>query len=80
MTIYIDADGCPVVDITVGIAKHIGVECIIICDTSHVFTARKIRMSGTSLRFAPSERLKGSSKRTAEQDTMFEKMLREKLS
>lgn len=37
MIIFIDADGCPVVDITVGLAKQIGVECIIICDTSHVF-------------------------------------------
>jgi len=37
MTIFIDADGCPVVDITVKLAKQAGVECVIICDTSHVF-------------------------------------------
>jgi len=37
MRILIDADGCPVVDITVKIAKHYGIEGIIFCDTSHVF-------------------------------------------
>ena len=35
--ILIDADGCPVVDITVKIARQSGIECIILCDTSHVF-------------------------------------------
>ena len=35
MKIYIDADGCPVVDITVKTAKKYGVSCVIICDTSH---------------------------------------------
>jgi len=35
MKIFIDADGCPVVDITVRAAKRYGIECIIICDTSH---------------------------------------------
>jgi uncharacterized protein YaiI (UPF0178 family) len=137
MTVFIDADGCPVVDITVKLSKQAGVECVIICDTSHVFdkpgaktitvskgadsadfalvnmikkddivvtqdyglaamclargavpvsqdgmvytgdnigsllmlrhTAKKIRMSGG--------RLKGPSKRTAEQDNAFEKTL-----
>ena len=37
MTVYIDADGCPVVDITIKVAKQVVVDCIIICDTSHVF-------------------------------------------
>lgn len=37
MKIYIDADGCPVVDITVKLAKEYNVECIILCDTSHEF-------------------------------------------
>lgn len=37
MTIYIDADGCPVVDITVQLARRYQIECVIICDTSHVF-------------------------------------------
>ena len=35
MKIFIDADGCPVVDITVRIAKKNGIECTIICDTAH---------------------------------------------
>ena len=37
MTVFIDADGCPVVDITVKAVKQAGVRCIIICDTSHHF-------------------------------------------
>jgi len=37
MRILIDADGCPVVDIAVAIAKENKIECIILCDTSHVF-------------------------------------------
>lgn len=35
--ILIDADGCPVVDITVRTAKEYGRQCIIICDTAHYF-------------------------------------------
>lgn len=37
MKIYIDADGCPVVDITVCEAKKRNIETVIICDTSHEF-------------------------------------------
>jgi Uncharacterized protein conserved in bacteria len=37
MTILIDADGCPVVDITVKIAAEHKIDCVILCDTSHVF-------------------------------------------
>ena len=37
MKIFIDADGCPVVDITVRIAKAKSLECFIICDTAHEF-------------------------------------------
>ena len=37
MTVFIDADGCPVVDIAVRLAGKAGVECIIVCDTAHVF-------------------------------------------
>jgi uncharacterized protein len=37
MQILIDADGCPVVDLTIQIAKKHNVTCKIICDTSHVF-------------------------------------------
>lgn len=35
MKILIDADACPVVDITVGLAREFGKRCIIICDTAH---------------------------------------------
>lgn len=35
MRILIDADGCPVVDLTVRQAREQGIECIILCDTSH---------------------------------------------
>lgn len=37
MRILIDADGCPVVDKTIQIAKDHNVACILLCDTSHVF-------------------------------------------
>ena len=37
MTVLIDADGCPVVDITVRLAKKHRVPCVILCDTAHVF-------------------------------------------
>lgn len=37
MKILIDADGCPVVKISVSIAKEYNIECIIVCDTAHVF-------------------------------------------
>ena len=37
MKIYIDADGCPVVDITLQTAHRYDVQVIIICDTSHIF-------------------------------------------
>lgn len=37
MKILIDADGCPVVYLTVSVAKEYGVEAVIFCDTSHEF-------------------------------------------
>ena len=37
MTILIDADGCPVVDIAVRMASERSIPCVILCDTSHVF-------------------------------------------
>lgn len=37
MKLLIDADGCPVVDIAVRMAVRRKTECIIVCDTSHVF-------------------------------------------
>ena len=35
MRIFIDADGCPVVDIAVRTAVKHGIVCTIICDTAH---------------------------------------------
>ena len=35
MNILIDADGCPVVDLTLQIAKQFSIPVIILCDTSH---------------------------------------------
>ena len=43
MRIFIDADGCPVVDITVSVAAKNNVECIIICDTSHIINKEGTR-------------------------------------
>lgn len=37
MRVLIDGDGCPVVDITVSVARELKLECLILCDTSHVF-------------------------------------------
>ena len=48
MTILIDADGCPVVNITIELAKQHKTECVLLCDTSHVFErdgARTITIS-----------------------------------
>ena len=36
MRVFIDADGCPVVDITVSLSSEYGAEVIIITDTSHI--------------------------------------------
>lgn len=37
MRVLIDADGCPVVDITVKVCRSAGVECVLLCDTAHAF-------------------------------------------
>ena len=37
MKVFIDADGCPVIDITIKIAKENDIECILITDTAHIF-------------------------------------------
>ncbi len=37
MKILIDADGCPVVDLTLSLGKRYGIPCLILCDTSHEF-------------------------------------------
>ena len=43
MTVYIDADGCPVVNETIALCRSFGAECTIICDTSHIFNIEGIR-------------------------------------
>ena len=35
MQIFIDADGCPVTDLTIRLAKQYGVKCTVVCDTAH---------------------------------------------
>lgn len=40
MRILIDGDGCPVIDKAITIAASFAVECLILCDTSHVFTKK----------------------------------------
>ena len=35
--IVVDADGCPVVDEAIGLAKQFGIACLLLCDTSHRF-------------------------------------------
>ena len=43
MRILIDADGCPVVDLTIGLAREFCLECIILCDTAHYFNREGAR-------------------------------------
>jgi len=35
MTIWIDADACPVVGPAIAMAKRHGIECVLLCDTAH---------------------------------------------
>lgn len=44
MKIIIDADGCPVVDITIRVVEKHGTECVIVCDTSHIFSTEKAKV------------------------------------
>ncbi|MEG2139014.1 MAG: DUF188 domain-containing protein, partial [Oscillospiraceae bacterium] len=37
MRILVDADGCPVVDSTIALAAAHKIQCLLLCDTSHVF-------------------------------------------
>ncbi len=39
MKILIDADGCPVVERAVQAAKEFHLECIMVCDTSHIYNS-----------------------------------------
>jgi len=41
--LLIDADGCPVVDIAVRIARQHSIECLILCDTAHEFRKKGAR-------------------------------------
>ena len=36
MKVFVDADGCPVVDITVSVCNDREVECYLLCDTAHM--------------------------------------------
>lgn len=36
MKVLVDADACPVVDITIALCKEHGVDCLLLCDTAHV--------------------------------------------
>lgn len=42
--IYIDADGCPVVEETIELAQEFGLEAIIVCDTSHFFSFDHVKV------------------------------------
>lgn len=42
MKILIDADGCPVVDISIRVAKKFNIKAIIMCDTSHSFDKKDV--------------------------------------
>lgn len=48
MRILIDADGCPVVDLTLRIGGAHHTECLILCDTAHHFE----RQGATTLTFS----------------------------
>ena len=37
MTVLIDADGCPVTDITVRLCRKFHIPCTLLCDTAHEF-------------------------------------------
>ncbi len=38
MTVLIDADGCPVVDIAIRLCQENSVTCLLLCDTAHRFS------------------------------------------
>lgn len=41
--VLIDADGCPVVDSIIRLCGQYGAECVILCDTSHLFERKGAR-------------------------------------
>ena len=40
MTIYVDADACPVVSIVERIAEKYQIPCILLCDTNHILSSK----------------------------------------
>lgn len=44
MKILVDGDACPVIDQTIEIAKHYGIETVIFCDTAHCISRENIRV------------------------------------
>lgn len=44
MKLLIDADGCPVVELTIQLAEKYGVECVLLCDTAHVFDRKDVQV------------------------------------
>lgn len=43
MKILIDADACPVVDLTIKVAKEFGIEVLIFCDENHIIEKENIK-------------------------------------
>ena len=37
MNVLVDADGCPVVDLTISLCQKFRIPCFLLCDTSHEF-------------------------------------------
>lgn len=37
MTVFLDADGCPVVDEAIAVCRNYPVSCLLLCDTAHFF-------------------------------------------
>ena len=37
MKLLIDGDGCPVVDLAIQVARPYHIQCVLICDTAHIF-------------------------------------------
>ena len=35
MTVFVDADACPVVNIVVSVCRRTGTDCVLLCDTAH---------------------------------------------
>jgi len=44
MKVFVDADGCPVIEETLKIASEYHIECVLVCDTAHVFSKYNARV------------------------------------